>query len=69
MDGGIAAAKAGHRVVMTPTSHCYFDFSYDSISTRKAFEYEPIPASLTEQEGKLVRGAQANVWTEWIPTA
>ncbi len=67
-DGGIAAAKAGHRVVMTPTSHCYFDHGYDSISTRKAFEYEPIPAALTEAEGKLVRGAQANVWTEWMPT-
>lgn len=67
-EGGVAAAKAGHRVVMTPTSHCYFDFSYDAISTRKAFEYEPVPASLSEAEGKRVRGAQANVWTEWMET-
>jgi hypothetical protein len=25
-EGGIIAAKAGHDVIMTPTSHCYFDY-------------------------------------------
>jgi len=25
-EGGITAAKAGHSVIMTPTSHCYFDY-------------------------------------------
>lgn len=24
--GGIIAAKSGHDVIMTPTSHCYFDY-------------------------------------------
>ncbi|MCO5296635.1 MAG: family 20 glycosylhydrolase [Fimbriimonadaceae bacterium] len=68
VDGGIAAAKSGHPVVMTPTSHCYFDYSYQSISTRKAFEFEPVPEVLTAEEAKLVRGGQANVWTEWMST-
>ncbi len=65
--GGIAAAKAGHPVVMSPTSHCYFDYSYDRISTEAVYAYEPVPSELTAEEGKLVLGAQGNVWTEWMP--
>lgn len=68
VDGGIAAAKSGHPVVMSPTSHCYFDYSYQSISTRRAFEFEPVPEALSPDEAKFVRGAQANVWTEWMST-
>lgn len=26
MAGGVAAARAGHDVVMTPTASCYFDY-------------------------------------------
>jgi len=66
VDGGIAAAKAGHPVVMTPTSHCYFDYGYDGTSTKHVYGYEPVPAILTEAEGKYVLGAQGNVWTEWM---
>lgn len=66
--GGIAAAKSGHTVVMSPTSHCYFDFGYDSTSTEKVYNWEPIPNELVGSERKLILGGQANVWTEWIPT-
>ena len=66
--GGIAAAKSGHSVVMTPTSHCYFDFGYDSTSTEKVYGWEPIPTELKGKERDLVLGGQGNVWTEWIPT-
>jgi hexosaminidase len=65
-DGGIAAAKAGHDVVMSPTSHCYFDYPYSSTSTQLVYSYEPIPDALTPEEGKRVLGAQGNVWTEWM---
>lgn len=66
IDGGIAAAKAKHNVVMSPTSHCYFDYPYSSISTEKAFEFDPVPKALSAEEGKLVHGGQANLWTEWV---
>ncbi|MCH8979786.1 MAG: family 20 glycosylhydrolase [Armatimonadetes bacterium] len=66
--GGIAAARAGHDVVMSPTSHSYFDYSYDAISTEHVYGWNPVPEELTEEEGKHVLGGQANVWTEWIPT-
>ena len=67
IEGGIAAAKAGHDVVMSPTNYCYFDYSYDSTPTEKVYGYEPIPRSLAGAEAYRVKGAQANVWTEWIP--
>ncbi|MBC8063982.1 MAG: family 20 glycosylhydrolase, partial [Chlorobia bacterium] len=68
ISGGIAAAKAGHDVVMSPTSHCYFDYPYSSISSKVAYGYDPIPGELSESEGKRVLGAQANIWTEWLST-
>ncbi len=67
IEGGIAAAKAGHEVVMTPTSHCYFDYAYASISTEHVYSWDPVPAGLTAKEGEKVLGGQANLWTEWIP--
>jgi hexosaminidase len=76
--GGIVAAKAGHDVVMTPTSHCYFDYHQSRnhgtepeaiggfLPLEKVYSYEPVPKALTAQEAKHVLGAQANVWTEYI---
>ncbi|MFH0991405.1 MAG: family 20 glycosylhydrolase [bacterium] len=78
MKGGIDAAKSGHDVVMSPTSHCYFDFYQGTVSEPPAiggflpidtvYAYEPIPSELNAEEAKHVLGAQGNVWTEYIPT-
>ena len=77
-DGGIAAAKAKHNVVMSPGSYCYFDH-YQSQSSNeplaiggylpieKVYSYDPVPTSLSSDEKKYVMGVQANVWTEYIP--
>ncbi len=61
--GGIAASKAGHDVVMSPTSHCYFDYNYSMISTMKAYAFEPVPKQLSKTEAKHILGAQANFWS------
>ncbi len=79
-EGGIAAAKAGHDVVMTPGSHTYFDH-YQSLNRKSeplaiggflpmdtVYSYEPIPAALTADEAKHILGAQAQVWTEYLQT-
>ena len=66
--GGIQAAKANHDVVMSPTSHCYFDYPYSTISTKSVYGYGPIPSELTANESKRILGAQGNVWTEWLST-
>ncbi len=63
VQGGIAAAQAGHPVVMSPTTHCYFDYDYTTTPMEKVYAYEPIPPELTPEQGKHVLGAQANMWT------
>ena len=75
-EGGIAAARQGNNVVMTPGSHCYFDHSQSSnedsitigsyLPLEKVYEFEPVPASLSASEAKHVLGAQGNVWTEYM---
>ena len=68
IDGGIAAAKAGHDVVMSPYSHAYFDASNTNQPIEHVYSFDPVPPALNEEEAKHVLGGQANVWTEWIPT-
>jgi len=79
MAGGIAAAKAGHDVVMAPGSHTYFDHYQSQDKTReplaiggftnveKVYGFEPVPTELTPAEAKHILGAQAQLWTEYMP--
>jgi hexosaminidase len=62
-ESGMAAAQAGHDVVMSLTSHCYFNFPYKRISTMKVYGYNPIPAELTAEQAKHILGIQANFWS------
>ena len=74
--GGIAAARAGHDVVMAPEKPTYFDHdqSEDDVRIRglntlaDVYAYEPIPRELSEAEAKHVLGAQGQLWTEYMPT-
>lgn len=68
IEGGRDAALAGQFAVMSPTSHCYFDYSYANISTRHVYGWDPIPTGLNAEQRRLILGGQANIWTEWIPT-
>ncbi len=61
--GGVAAARMGHDVVMSPTSHCYLDYDHRTISVEKAYSYEPIPAELEPEFHKHILGVQGNMWT------
>ncbi len=77
-DGGIAAAKQGHDVIMTPTDYCYLDY-YQSqdpneplaiggyLPLDKVYSYNPDPTDLTPEEHKHILGVQCNLWTEYIP--
>lgn len=77
--GGIEAAKQNHQVIMTPSNPVYFDHHQGDPSTepigiggfnnlKKIYAYEPVPKELNAQEAKYVLGAQANMWTEYVPT-
>jgi len=78
-EGGIAAARAGHDVVMSPTSHCYFDYYQGDplaeplaiggfVPLRKVYSFEPVPLELTTEDAARILGAQANLWTEYVLT-
>jgi hexosaminidase len=57
------AALEGFRIVSTPTTHCYFDYDYEKIDTRKIFSYEPVPAGTPEKAALDYIGVQANFWS------
>ncbi|MRR38363.1 beta-N-acetylhexosaminidase, partial [bacterium] len=79
VDGGIEAARSGHDVVMSPTSHCYIDYYQGDwrlepiaiggfVPLTTVYAYEPTPEALTPAEAKHVLGAQGNLWTEFVGT-
>src|SRR5262245_25699661 len=76
--GGIDAARAGHDVVMAPTSNTYLDYAQSKDTANEpvgqssvltldtVYAYEPVPAELEPQFARHVLGAQAQVWTEYM---
>ncbi len=78
-EGGIEAARQGHDVIMTPTSHAYFDYyqgrpEFEPLAIggflplAAVYRFEPVPAELTPEQAAHVLGAQGNVWTEFMKT-
>ncbi len=75
--GGIEAARMHHPVVMSPTTHMYFDYFQGEpyhepnaigghLPLRKVYSYEPLPEELTPEEQQYIMGVQGNVWGEYI---
>ena len=78
-EGGIAAAKQKHNVIMTPGPTCYLDKYQGNPATEplaiggylpldQVYAYEPLPTELTPDEQKYILGVQGNLWTEYIKT-
>jgi hexosaminidase len=76
--GGIAAARAGHDVVMAPGDPTYFDhyqakgplepLAIGGFNPLEAvYAYEPVPAALSPKDAKHVLGSQGQLWTEYMP--
>ncbi|WP_408949971.1 family 20 glycosylhydrolase [Lysobacter sp. Hz 25] len=77
--GGIAAARQGHDVIMTPTQCCYFDYGQGparheqwnlggELSLDKVYAYDPVPKELDAAQARHVLGVQGNVWSEYLKT-
>ncbi|WP_037605401.1 beta-N-acetylhexosaminidase [Streptacidiphilus rugosus] len=78
-EGGIAAARAGHDVVMCPEQYVYLDHRQSADADEPipvgyvrtledVYRYEPVPPEL-RQDGEAARhviGTQANLWTEFM---
>ncbi|WP_460634128.1 beta-N-acetylhexosaminidase [Leifsonia lichenia] len=75
--GAVAAARAGHDVVLCPDETVYLNYRQSEhpdepiplvvvITVRDVYAFDPVPAGLTESERAHVLGGQANLWTEYI---
>jgi len=79
-EGGIAAAKENHDVIMTPNGDGLYYDHRQSLSPdeptnigglshySKPYAYDPIPKELSPEQQKHIIGVQANLWTEYIET-
>ncbi len=73
IQGGIAAAKMGHEVVMSPTNFVYLDYMqadpvieppvYAILRLKTSYQFEPVPDGV---DPKYIKGGQANLWTEQV---
>ncbi len=77
-EGGIAAAKQGHDVVMSPGDYCYLDHAEGPVESEifpldgylpmeQVYAYDPQPRQLSARERKHILGVQGNVWSEHMP--
>ncbi|QJD97675.1 family 20 glycosylhydrolase [Mucilaginibacter robiniae] len=64
----VEAAKNGNQVIMSPGNPLYFDNAPDHNSIDNVYHYNPVPKGLTQAEANGIIGAQANLWTEYVPT-
>ena len=76
-EGGIMAAEAGHKVVMSPHGYCYIDAPQDApysqpesiggyLPLEKVYSYDPAPVTMSKDVSKYILGVQANLWAEFI---
>ena len=76
-EGGIVAAKAGHDVVMAPSTHTYLDYhqgprrpssspSAALLPLETVYSFEPFPAGLTADQARHILGGQGQLWGEHI---
>ena len=76
-EGGLMAAEAGHKVVMSPHGYCYIDAPQDApysqpesiggyLPLEKVYSYDPAPKTMSKDVSKYILGVQANLWAEFI---
>jgi hexosaminidase len=76
-EGGVQAARAGHKVVMTPNRETYFNYMQHKdrrgpghtahLPLLAVYHFDPT-RGLTPEEARYVLGGQACLWTEYVPT-
>lgn len=81
MNGAIAAVESGHDTIVSPTSHCYFDYPHSAeqmvsdsfpdwmgvLPLKKVYSFEPVPEGLTAEQERHILGGEGNIWTEHAP--
>lgn len=79
LDGGIAAARAGHDAVLSPAPLLYLDNRQSRsieeppgrgwvVRLQDVYAFDPAPPQLTPEEQRRIIGLQGNLWTEHVRT-
>jgi len=79
LDGGLAAARAGHDAVLSPAPLLYFDNRQSRsvqeppgrgwvVRLQDVYAFDPAPPQLTPEEQRHILGLQGNLWTEHVRT-
>ena len=78
-DGAKQASAKGYDAILTPTSHCYFDYVQSEdrsseplgfggvVTLEKIYSMDPLEGIDPAQAAHIL-GVQANLWTEYIST-
>jgi hexosaminidase len=72
------AAELGHKVVMAPEYYLYLDWAHSddageplairgATSVRDVYTFDPVPRGLSADARANIIGAQAQLWTEYVP--
>lgn len=62
------AVATGSEVIMTPTNPLYFDYVNNNTSVNNVYHMDVIYKDIPADKRHLILGAQANLWTEYVPT-
>ena len=77
--GAQEASRKGFDAILTPTSHCYFDYRQAEdpageplgfggvVTLERIYSFDPLEGIAPEAAGHIL-GVQANLWTEYIST-
>lgn len=65
--GAIESAKSNHYAIVSPTSHCYFDYDIYTTNLKQVYTFNPIPSTLEEKYHHFILGGECNMWSERAP--
>ena len=79
LDGGLAAARAGHDAVLSPAPLLYLDNRQSRsvaeppgrgwvVRLQDVYAFDPAPSQLKPEEQRHILGLQGNLWTEHVRT-
>ncbi|MCL1033478.1 family 20 glycosylhydrolase [Elizabethkingia anophelis] len=64
----LEAVNRNHPLIMSPTNPLYFDYLPNSSTLESVYNMSVIPSDIPQEKRNLIIGAQANMWSEMIPS-
>jgi hexosaminidase len=58
------AARLGHRVIVSPRSHVYFDYDEERTDLSTVYGFDPVPDGLPPAAVQRILGSECAMWTE-----